>query len=295
MTTDFNLKIMTIAIYGSRQQEPYAGAIAAFLKSLRTAGIDVVMHRKIHGVLSALVPDALRGVHAVADGSPFEADMAMSFGGDGTFLRTAMWVGDRQLPILGVNTGHLGYLSGASIDELPDVLPEMLRGDFDIESRSLIEVAVEGREDALDWPYALNEVTFTKEASSIVTAHTRINGRDLASYRADGLIVATPTGSTAYNLSVGGPVAQPTAPIWVLSPIAAHSLGMRPLIVSDDSVIDVVVEARSHSFRLTLDGRYRMLPVGTRVSLRRAPFVARIIMRRAHAFPAALREKLNWN
>lgn len=287
---------MTIAIYGSRQQEPYAGEIADFLVALHAAGIEVVMHRKIHGVLSALVPDALRGVRSVADDFRFEADMAMSFGGDGTFLRTAMWVGDRQLPILGVNTGHLGYLSGASIDELPDVLLELLHGDFDIESRSLIEAEVHGCDAALDWPYALNEVTFTKdEASSIVTAQTRINGRDLASYRADGLIVATPTGSTAYNLSVGGPVVQPTAPVWVISPIAAHSLGMRPLVVSDDTELEVVVEARSRSFRLTLDGRYRMLPVGTRVSLRRAPFVTRIIMRRAHAFPAALREKLNWN
>ncbi len=287
---------MTIAIYGSRQQEPYAAEIGGFLKDLAARGIDVVMHRKVYSVLSRLAPGALAAVRRVVDDGEFQADMAMSFGGDGTFLRTAMWVGTKELPILGVNTGHLGYLSGASIGELPDILPELLSGDFDIERRSQIEVSVNGEKNAPEWPFALNEVTFTKDdATSIITADTRINGRDLASYRADGLIVATPTGSTAYNLSVGGPVVQPVAPVWVISPIAAHSLGLRPLVVADDTELEVTVSARSQSFRLSLDGRYCMLPTGSSVRLRRAPFVTRIIMRRTHAFPAALREKLNWN
>lgn len=287
---------MTIAIYGSRQQEPYAGQIGDFLTALRHKGIDVVMHRKVYSVLARLVPASLGAVCRVVDNGDFDADMAMSFGGDGTFLRTAMWVGTKGFPILGVNTGHLGYLSSASVEELPHILPELLAGDFDIECRSQIEVSVKGECFSPQyWQFALNEVTFTKDDStSIITADTRINGRDLASYRADGLIVATPTGSTAYNLSVGGPVVQPVAPVWVISPIAAHSLGLRPLVVSDDSELEVTVHARGQDFRLSLDGRYRMLPVGTSVCLRRAPFVTRIIMRRTHAFPAALREKLNW-
>ncbi len=170
---------------------------------------------------------------------PIGTDLVISIGGDGTFLRTAAWVGDREIPILGVNTGHLGYLAGVSLDELLVNVDKYISTSMATESRTLIEVV---SNEVRGSRYALNEVTIAKEdTASIISAMTKIDGRELADYRADGLIVATPTGSTAYNLSVGGPIIEPSAPVFVLSPIAAHSLSMRPMVVNDRSQIEVHV------------------------------------------------------
>lgn len=283
---------MTIAIYGSRRQEANATALKAFFHQMHDRGVDVVMHRHLYNSLVQLIPAALKCVKRVVDTPDFTADTVISFGGDGTFLRTAMWVGDKQIPILGVNTGHLGYLTTASVSDLPSVLDELAQGDYTVERRQVLQVV---SPEIDTWPYALNEVVVSKyDTSSMITADACINRRPLASYRADGLIVATPTGSTAYNLSVGGPIIQPMTSVWVLSPISAHSLGMRPLVVSNDCDIEIRVSSRATGFRLTLDGRTGTLPVNTEVCLRRAPFDVCLICRHGYEFPSALRNKLFW-
>lgn len=267
--------------------------LSSFFDTLAQAGVEIVMHRKIYDVLVHLMPKHLSCVRKVVSTPDFTADVAISIGGDGTFLRTAMWVGSKQIPILGVNAGHLGYLSGAGVDELPQVARELISGDFRCEKRSLLQVT---SPVVPIWPYALNEAALTKEdTSSMVIAEAYINKDKLASYRSDGLIIATPTGSTAYNLSVGGPIVAPSAPVWVLSPIAAHSLGMRPLVVGDNSEIGVTVQGRAANFRLSLDGRACTLPIGTKVTLHKAPFGINVVVRPGHNFTKALREKLHWN
>lgn len=284
---------MIIAIYGRRTQDDFAPQLSAFLQTLARLGIDVVMHRKLYVSLVHLMPASLAAVRKVTNVPDFRADAAISIGGDGTFLRTAMWVGPKKIPIIGVNTGHLGYLSSASVDELGDLLNELISGNYAISERTLVEVV---SPELATWPYALNEAAVSKEeTASIIEADTRINGEPLVCYKADGLIVATPTGSTAYNLSVGGPIIQPSAPVWVISPIAAHSLGQRPLVVSDSSEIEITVQGRARGFRLSLDGRSVTLPIGATVRMRRAPFPIRLITRPGHTFPAALRQKLHWS
>ncbi len=283
---------MTIAIYGSRSQDENKAAIAAFIGFFRSRGVDVLMHHRLYTTLMEMIPEAMEGVERVFDGLDFSADVVVSFGGDGTFLRSAMWVGDKGIPILGVNTGHLGYLTTARVADLADVAEELMQDRYFVERRSLIEV-VSPR--LRTWPYALNEVVVNKyETSSMVLCDTQIDGRPLASYRADGLIVSTPTGSTAYSLSVGGPLIQPSVPVWVLSPIAAHSLSLRPLVVSDDQHISITVDSRASGFRLTLDGRTGTFPVGTTVELRKASFCVNVICREGYEFPTALRTKLCW-
>lgn len=261
----------------------------AFVNTLIGKGVHIVMHIKLYDSLSDTLGDS---PIEVTDSSDFHADVVLSFGGDGTFLRTAMWVGSKEIPILGINTGHLGYLTTARAEDLDQVTDDLLQGHYTVEERSLLHVV----SPSLDtWPYALNEVVVNKnDTSSMVVVDTVIDGKPIASYRADGLIIASPTGSTAYNLSVGGPVVQPSAPVWVLSPIAAHSLSMRPLVVSDDSDISFTVDSRAGSFRLTLDGRTGTLPVGTTVKVRRAPFMVCVICRFGYEFPHALRTKLFW-
>lgn len=284
---------MTIAIYGSRQQAPYTPQLAQFFDLLSSQGVEIIMHRKLYDTLCQLIPLHLAAVRKVVNNSDYKADLALSIGGDGTFLRTAMWVGQKEIPILGINTGHLGYLSGASIDELPIVLSEILAGNFSTSERSLIHIEAP---EINGWPYAINEVAFTKEENaSMITAETSLNDSNLANYRADGLIVATPTGSTAYNLSVGGPILQPDVPAWILSPIAAHSLSMRPLVVNNDAKIAVCVQGRARHWRLTLDGRGYSIPIGETVRLKKADFVLKLINRQGHDFASTLRDKLHWN
>lgn len=284
---------MTIAIYGSRRLQAYADPLGLFLEALARTGADVVMHRKLYDVLIHAMPLRMAAVRKVVATPDFAADVAVSIGGDGTFLRTAMWVGAKQIPILGINAGHLGYLSGADIADLPSLAPVLLSGDFALEMRSLIEVT----SPALGaWPYALNEVAVSKEESaSMIVADTHINGHRLAAYRADGLIISTPTGSTAYNLSVGGPIIQPSAPVWSIAPVAAHSLGMRPIVVSDASEIAVTVDGRARSCRVSLDGRAASLPIGSTIRLRKAPFCIRLVSLPGRTFADRLRDKLHWS
>lgn len=282
---------MKLAIYGSRHQDEYLSQIEAFLNSLTRRGDSAVMHSKLYNYLLHIMPMALKCVCRVVDTGDFNADFAVSLGGDGSFLRTSAWVADKGIPIVGVNTGHLGFLTSLGIDELPQ-LPELLEGQYEIVRHSLLEVVspqVQG------WPYALNEVTLTKsESSSIISVNAILDDVPLANYRADGLIVATPTGSTAYNLSVGGPIVVPVAPVFVLSPIAAHSLSMRPLVIADSSELRLRCDSRTPRFRLSIDGHATVHELDTEVVLRRARFDVLAVQLPGHNFPDTLRNKLSW-
>ena len=285
---------MLIAIYGSRRQTPHAPQLQTLLHALAVGGAGIAMHPKLYEHLSGELGISLPGV-TLADPyrSPAEADLALSIGGDGTFLRTAAWVAETGTPILGINTGNLGYLSALGIDEAVAHTDYILEGDYIVEPRTLLHVQADGLRG---WPYALNEAVVAKEDSaSMITASATVGGRALTDYRADGLIVSTPTGSTAYNLSAGGPIVQPSAPCWVITPICAHSLGMRPLVISDDMEISLKVTGRCKAFRLSLDGRSVALPQGTTVTMRRAGFRTNIVQLRCNEFPAVLRSKLMFN
>lgn len=283
---------MKIAIYGSRRQHAALPQIARFLDVLRRSGIGAAMHPKLYAHLMEIVPDVLDGVEEaqVPDG----AELAVCLGGDGTFLRTALWVGSLGIPIVGVNTGHLGYLAALPLDALPD-LPQMIAGDrFRVEQRSLLHVTVPGLPDYVG-QYALNEVSLAKdETASMITAHVSVDGTLLADYRADGLIVATSTGSTAYNLSVGGPIVQPTLDVCVITPVAAHSLSMRPMVIDGHSEIRIVPGGRSRHVRLAVDGRSVALDMDTEIIISQAPFKLRVLQLAGHSFADTLRNKLHW-
>ena len=283
---------MKLAIYGSKRQEAFLEQIEAFLKALAERGDEVVMHSKLYRYLLHLMPRALECVKRVTDTADFSADFAVSIGGDGSFLRTAAWVADKQIPILGVNTGHLGFLASLDVDDLPS-LPIILDfGNFTIQEHSLIEVV---EPQVPGWPYALNEVTIGKsETSSIITVNVHIDDIHLANYRADGLIVSTPTGSTAYNLSVGGPIVQPSAPVFVLSPIAAHSLSMRPLVIDDNVRITMRCDSRKPRYRLSVDGTSSVYELEQPIVLRRAPFTVKAVVLPGHNFADTLKNKLSW-
>ena len=283
---------MKIAIYGSRRQAPYADSIKSLLRCLALSNAEIVMYPKLYNHLTDDLGISLPGV-GVADRFPHNVDIVLSIGGDGTFLRTAAWVGSAGVPIAGINTGNLGYLSAVSIEQMSSLVDDILTGNYAVEERTLIEVT---EPTVRGWRFALNEVVMSKDDSAaIIDAHAFLNGKELTTYKADGLIVATPTGSTAYNLSAGGPILQPTAPVWVVSPIAAHSLGMRPLVIDDNSEVEVHVTGRGHTFRLTIDGRSTTVPFDMVVRMRKAPFCTRIVQLCGSEFQDVLRNKLMFN
>lgn len=281
---------MRIAIYGSKRQDSYLCEIESFLHTLVDRRDSVGIHPKLYRYLSERIALPVE-IEELVSGD-IDADIVISFGGDGSFLRAAAWVGHREIPILGVNTGHLGFLASCDVKDLSSLSRFLDSKEYTVRSHSLLEV-IEPRVEG--WPFALNEVTVTKgEGASIVNVASKLDGVDLANYRADGLIISTPTGSTAYNLSVGGPIVQPTAPVFVLSPIAAHSLSMRPFVIDDSSVVTLVCESRSPKFRITIDGRPTDLPQGTRIVLAKAGFAVKAIVLPGHDFAQTLRDKLAW-
>lgn len=291
-----------IAINGKRRQDQAsASATAAFITELweRLGHPTLIMQQRY---LQALCDSgvALPDVHVPERGEHWQADMAVSIGGDGTFLRTARWIGRRETPILGINSGHLGYLSDVSLTDSAAVIDEIAAGSLKVESRALIQVMAFGEHfddpaGLMRYPYALNEVAVLRhDTASMISVGAVLDGFPLAVYQADGLLVSTPTGSTAYNLSVGGPIIAPSARCWAISPVAPHALTMRPMVVTDNSELMLKVDSRVPFYRLSLDGHSLTLPLGVKLKLSRAPFATRILVCRSHNFAGTLRTKLLW-
>jgi NAD+ kinase len=221
-------------------------------------------------------------------------DFGLSIGGDGTFLRTVAKVNKEKIPILGVNTGRLGFLADVRVEVVEEALEEVLAGRFKVEERTVLRLFTEGR-FFKGFNYALNEVAILKrDSSAMITIDAWLDEEYLTSYRADGLVVATPTGSTAYSMSSGGPIVSPSCGCTILCPVAAHSLSVRPLLVPDSTVIRLKVKCRGDNFLIALDGRSEVFPAGMELWVEKAGFVARVVKPLGMSFYKTLREKLGW-
>ena len=233
-------------------------------------------------------------VVGVFEGSDFEADIVLSMGGDGTFLKAASHVGNKNIPILGINTGRLGFLADVSPEEMEETFEDIYKGNYKIEDRSVLQAFSEGQ-PLKGYPCGLNEIAILKrDSSSMITIHTSINGAYLTTYQADGLVIATPTGSTAYSLSIGGPVIVPHSQTIAITPVAPHSLNVRPIVINDDWEITLDVESRSHNFLIAIDGRSETCREGTRLTIRKADYKIKVIKRPNHVFFHTLRDKMMW-
>lgn len=282
-----------IALIGSTSHGANLAKVGCLLRWLRDIGAEMAFEPLFADYLESLV-DHLP-MPRLVDFSNFQPELVISLGGDGTFLRAAAWVGRIDAPILGINTGHLGYLTAVGIDYAQPMIEAALCGDVIVERRALIELRAPHLVDCGVWPFALNEVAVLKEdTASMIEVKARLDGVDLATYHADGLLVATPTGSTAYNLSVGGPIIDPSAPNWVVTPIAAHTLTQRPLVLSDRSEMSLTTSSRAAGYRVSVDGRSATLPSGTALTLCRADYTIGVVQPRGHSFADTLRNKLLW-
>lgn len=290
-----NYHPMRIAINGNRHQEGHFDQIKRLVDTVLKRGFDVVLAEPFLDYLTLhLGDDFAVGLDYKSPDVPPHADLAISIGGDGALLKTARWIGSDPTPVAGINTGHLGYLSAYTFDCEEEIYSGLLRGDFTVESRSLLRLRVENATLPLSFPTtALNEIALTRgDNASILRIEVRFNGSSPLNYLGDGLIIATPTGSTAYNLSVGGPVLSPDLRGMVLSPVAAHSLSMRPLVVGDACDISVKINTRGTSFRLSVDGKSVSLPLEADLHISRADWCVQLVMQPGHTFTDTLRDKL---
>ncbi|BEG99646.1 NAD kinase [Bacteroides sedimenti] len=224
----------------------------------------------------------------------FKADMVISIGGDGTFLKAASRVGRKNIPILGINTGRLGFLADISPEEMGATFDEIHKGQYKIEDRSVLEL-VSTLNEIKGYPFALNEIAILKrDSSSMISIHTSINGAYLNTYQADGLVISTPTGSTAYSLSVGGPIIVPHSNTIAITPVAPHSLNIRPIVIRDDWKLTLDVESRSHNFLVAIDGRSESCSEDCQLTIRKADYTTKVVKRYNHVFFDTLRTKMMW-
>lgn len=284
----------SIAIFGHHHQQPFINDIAALFSLLAEKGFVLCFEKSFADHLCEEGLQLPEGAKVVID---FENDVkaVVSVGGDGTLLRAARWCGASETPIVGINTGHLGFLVSYTLDEKELLVDSLMSADgFPVERRSVLHLSCDGKEHP-QYPFALNEIAILKdETSSMIRIRTTVNGNFLAKYMVDGLIISTPTGSTAYNLSVGGPIIKPTLDCMVLSPVAPHTLTLRPVVVSGDDKLVCCVSSPSGSCRVSLDGESFVVPEGTSLQIERAPFSVSIVQRPGEDFSAILRKKLYW-
>lgn len=286
-------KTLRFALFGNVRQEKKSVAVQKILSVLSERGAQVAVAADFMHFLKEGMRLPMEGCE-VLESDRMQADYVICMGGDGTFLDVAARVGDQQIPILGFNTGRLGFLAGFSPEQIEEVIAEVYDERIDIADHSLLQLSCD--EQTLDGhPFALNEIAVLKhDSSSMISIRASIDGEFLTTYQADGLIIGTPTGSTAYSLSVGGPIVEPQCHTITLTPVAPHSLNMRPIVLRDDREVELVVTSRSGSFLIALDGRSHSYPDQLHLRIRRAPFVVKAVRRRGDSFYATLYRKLMW-
>jgi NAD+ kinase len=286
---------MQVAVFGWNFPSHAREKIAIMFNRFKALDVDVWVYEPFFEFLqkeAGLRPD-VKGLFKNHDDLPDSIDFLFSLGGDGTFLDTVKLVRDSGIPVLGVNTGRLGFLSYISQETMTESLESVFSGHFDIEERMLLKVTVPGVEmDDLD--VALNDVRIYKNSGSLITIHVKVNDEFLSAYWADGLLLSTPTGSTAYNLSVGGPIVVPESNTFVLSPIAPHNLTVRPLVLPDTAVLQMSVDTRDRQFQLAIDSRTIDLDVDATVMIRKADYALKMVRIENISFYSTLRNKLMW-
>ncbi|MGJ8737603.1 NAD kinase [Zobellia laminariae] len=287
---------MKVAVYSQMYQEDTLQYVMELLDELEKEHAVIAIEKEFHDFLSETHSSANYSTFTDTKGLDSSFDMFVSFGGDGTILRATTFVKDSGIPIVGVNTGRLGFLSTFSKEEVRKVVQEFKKGSYTIVERSLVEV-----DKGADIPelnglhFALNEITVSrKDTTSMITVETYLNNEYLTSYWADGLIISTPTGSTGYSLSCGGPVIEPTAKSLVLTPIAPHNLNARPLVISDDTEIRLKVSGREDNHLISLDSRIASVENGKEIRIKKADFVIKMIEYASESFLKTLRNKLLW-
>ena len=295
---------MTIAIFGNAMKSQTLVEVRHILEFMTAKGVHVLLSQELRQELDLReypgFPENWDSNKQPENVYGEPIDFALSVGGDGTFLTSAAVIGNKNIPILGVNVGHLGFLADVQSQDLDNILQKLVAGEYTIERRSLLNVKVldkEGilRNDLVMAPNALNEVAILKQGlTNMLTIETKVNGELLHTYHSDGLVISTPTGSTAYNLSIGGPLVVPQNRAIILTPIAPHSLTVKPIVVPDDWTFDIRVNSRYDTYMVSVDGRSQSLSTDMSLHIERANYTVKVVQIGDNSFLKSLRTKLNW-
>lgn len=284
---------LKFALFGNIYQTKKSASIQKVLSCISEREAELYVDKEYYHFLK---DDQRIDVQAanVFDGDDFEADFVISMGGDGTFLKAASRVRQKMIPILGVNMGRLGFLADVSPVDIENCMEAIYEENFSVENRALIQVETDG-EQLEGYNCALNDVAILKrDTASMISIRTHVNGDYLTTYQADGLVISTPTGSTAYSLSNGGPIIVPGTKVFSMTAVAPHSMNIRPIVLADSSEITLTVESRSHNFLVAIDGRSEKCKEGTQIKLRRAPYDVKVVKRPDQRYFNTLREKMMW-
>ena len=301
---------MKFALFGNTFQERKSASIRPLIHTLQERGATIYVDKAYYEFLQECGICDLVGLQLIEEEMP-NVDIALSLGGDGTFLHTAARVSRAGIPILGINMGRLGFLATTQPEEIVNTLDEIYRGDYQVEERStlllktdtsLLKTSTSGNASSCDdlpcatEAVALNEIAILKrDSSSMIGIRTNINDQPLTTYQADGLVISTPTGSTAYSLSNGGPIIAPQADTMCLTPVAPHSLYTRPIVIPDHWRLTLQVDSRSHNFLIALDGRNYTCSDDVTLTIQRGDYPVRVVKRPDEGFFHTLRRKLGWD
>ena len=285
-------RTIRFAIFGNEYQAKKSASIQKILAVLAGRGAVVSIDKPFFEFLKAEHIDVKDA--SVFTDDDFEADFVISMGGDGTLLKAASRVGKKGLPIIGVNIGRLGFLSDTIPSEIDKAIDALYEGNYRLEDHSVISVDTDTNE-LKGTRFALNDIAVLKrDTASMIGISTSVDGEYVVTYQADGLIVSTPTGSTAYGLSNGGPIIVPTTDVLCLTPVAPHSLNIRPIVIGGDSEVTLTVSSRSHNFLLAIDGQSEKLTEGAKVTIKKAPYTIKIVKLPNKHYYSTLRDKMMW-
>lgn len=286
---------MNIAIYGRKVNKLNIPHYKEIIDTIVALGWNPIVEKELKTQLISKM-DLLSSTDEFVSHTDFHKgiDLTISIGGDGTFIKTVGFIRDSQVPILGINTGRLGFLSNISKDQIQSTMEMVKRKQFEYQKRSLLRINTQENLFGDD-NFALNEVTFhKKDTASMITVHASLDDKYLNSYWADGLIVATPTGSTAYNLSCGGPIITPGCQVHILTPIAPHNLNVRPMVVPDHLPIKLSIEGRERKYLISLDGNSKNIRQGEEVIITKAEFMINVVKFEDNNFLDTIRNKMLW-
>lgn len=288
---------MKIAIFGKFYRKNLESSIVTLLRVLGNTQTEIYFDEQFYTSIKAQKNSNFKAFNFKTfkrlDNS---YDLLISIGGDGTMLRAITYVRDFNIPIVGINTGRLGFLATIQKDNIQNAIEDILKGNYRISERSLLTIKTEPEnESLLDFNVALNEIAVSrKNTTSMITVETYLNNEYLTSYWADGLIISTPTGSTGYSLSCGGPVIMPDADSFTLTPIAPHNLNARPLVIPDSTEIKLKLSGREDSYLVSLDSRIATLDNNATITIKKADFKIKMIELKGESFIHTLRKKLLW-
>ena len=292
---DSDLSFMKIAIYSRGIENNQLNDIQLLLDQLRSHGVEPVLYQDFFNLVYASVKlESAYSTFNEKEGLDPDVECIISLGGDGTMLDTVTLVKESGVPILGINYGRLGFLANIGKEELNTALEALVNRKYVLDKRTLIHL------DANiplfgDTPYALNEFSLHKKDSSpMIKIHTYLNGEFLNTYWADGLIVATPTGSTGYSLSCNGPVVFPDSASFVITPVAPHNLNIRPIVVPDNNIVSFEIEGRTDGFLATLDSRREIVTKEIQIAVKKESFGVNLVRLNENNFLQTLRNKLSW-